>query len=57
MVKGAFEMSFSILKRVQRLYSAFPEYLVPLSTGGGQLYFKGIPGDGDKIHTFFKTDE
>jgi len=49
-------MSFLILKREQHLYSTSPEYLVPLSTGFGGLHFKGVPDDGDKILTYFKTD-
>jgi hypothetical protein len=49
-------MSFLILKREQHLYSTLPEYLGPLSTGGGEHYFTGAPDDGDKIHTNFKTD-
>ena len=38
--QAAFQMSFLILKREQHLYSTSPEYLVPLSTGGGEHYFK-----------------
>jgi hypothetical protein len=54
--KRAFEMSFLILLREQHLCSALPEYLVPLSTGCGGGHLKGVLYDGDKIHTYFKTD-